>query len=312
MPAAFPTGRAGDADGKELASLVARLGNPDPQAREEAAVRLTAAGPAALPALREAARTKDAALKKRAEAVILAIGSRAKKKVEEHLAKLKAAGAVVRPQEEPVLASLFPTRLFYAAVFRQYPVAIRPPPPLKVRNIFVYSKDGSLKQLSSAKELTDFFRTALRPAANDNVIKDVTRAWVALAKEFHQDGFFRFTIPKDVALKRQGGGKQAVGRAVVMPLGGNQGYVQAALVFDASGRLSRATDTAKLKAGVRPVCQATKLLDPDPVVRRMAEKDILVMGRAAKEYLDEQRAKARPALRRAIDRVWNRILDEGW
>ena len=30
----------------------------------------------------------------------------------------------------------------------------------------------------------------------------------------------------------------------------------------------------------------------------MAEKDILVMGRYAKPYLDEQRAKARPLVRR--------------
>jgi hypothetical protein len=44
----------------------------------------------------------------------------------------------------------------------------------------------------------------------------------------------------------------------------------------------------------------------------MAEKDILVMGSAAKGYLDEQRAKASPELRRAIDRVWRRILDEDW
>jgi hypothetical protein len=44
----------------------------------------------------------------------------------------------------------------------------------------------------------------------------------------------------------------------------------------------------------------------------MAEKDILVMGRSARPYLDEQRAKASPDLRKAIDRVWRRIVDEGW
>jgi hypothetical protein len=65
-----------------------------------------------------------------------------------------------------------------------------------------------------------------------------------------------------------------------------------------------------IHAGVRPICQATKLLDPDPIVRRMAERDILVMGRAAKAYLDEQRARATPALRQAIDRMWKRIVAE--
>jgi hypothetical protein len=71
-------------------------------------------------------------------------------------------------------------------------------------------------------------------------------------------------------------------------------------------------ETNTVKAGVRPICQATKLLDPDPLVRRMAEKDILVMGRAAKEYLDEQRAKAPAELRQTIDRIRKRIADEGW
>ena len=65
-----------------------------------------------------------------------------------------------------------------------------------------------------------------------------------------------------------------------------------------------------MKRGVRPICQATKLLDPDPVVRQMAEDAILVMGKAADEYLSEQRARATPALREAIDRIWQRILIE--
>jgi hypothetical protein len=36
------------------------------------------------------------------------------------------------------------------------------------------------------------------------------------------------------------------------------------------------------------------------------------MGLAAREYLDEQRAQAGPELRRAIDRLWQRIQKNGW
>ena len=43
----------------------------------------------------------------------------------------------------------------------------------------------------------------------------------------------------------------------------------------------------------------------------MAEQDILVMGHMVKPYLDEIRAKSRPKLRQAIDRIWQRIVDEG-
>jgi hypothetical protein len=42
----------------------------------------------------------------------------------------------------------------------------------------------------------------------------------------------------------------------------------------------------------------------------MAEQDILVMGRAAKEYLAEQRQSASPGLRHAIDRIWHKIVSE--
>jgi hypothetical protein len=43
----------------------------------------------------------------------------------------------------------------------------------------------------------------------------------------------------------------------------------------------------------------------------MAEQDLLVMGRSAKPYLDQIRASARPQLQQAIDRIWQRILNEG-
>jgi hypothetical protein len=59
---------------------------------------------------------------------------------------------------------------------------------------------------------------------------------------------------------------------------------------------------------MRPICQATKLLDPDPIVRKMAEQDLLIMGAAARDYLLEQRAKAGPELQAAIDRIWERML----
>jgi len=99
------------------------------------------------------------------------------------------------------------------------------------------------------------------------------------------------------------------GRVVVMA-GGN-GEIRAALTFDEKGKLTAAEQTVAVKPGVRPRCQATKLLDPDPLVREIVEQDLLIMGSAARGYLDEQRAKATPELKRAIDRMWERICAEG-
>jgi hypothetical protein len=45
----------------------------------------------------------------------------------------------------------------------------------------------------------------------------------------------------------------------------------ATLTFDGGGKLARVAEGGKLRPGPRPICQATKLLDPDPLVRRMAE-----------------------------------------
>jgi hypothetical protein len=71
-------------------------------------------------------------------------------------------------------------------------------------------------------------------------------------------------------------------------------------------------DRSKLKPGPRPICQATKLLDADAVVRKMAEQDLLFMGLAARDYLMEQRAAAGPELRQAIDRLWEQIVNNKW
>ena len=93
-------------------------------------------------------------------------------------------------------------------------------------------------------------------------------------------------------------------------MAGGNGEITAKLTFDPNGKFQSAEEKVNLKPGPRPICQATKLLDGDAIVRRMAERDLLIMGRAAKPYLDEQRAKASPELQRAIDAIWRQIQDE--
>jgi hypothetical protein len=232
--------------------------------------------------------------------------------VNARLEKLNGQGAMVKTIDEDAVARALPGFLCFAVVFRQYPVARPIPEPLKGGNVFAV-KDGKLDVVSDAKALEKFLQGGLKPAKDEAQARDAARAWLRLSEELHQDGFFQFTIPdKELAAEKAKEGWKASGKAVVEPKGGDKGQIEVTLVFDADGKLAKAEEKADLKAGVRPICQATKLLDPDPVVRGMAEKDILVMGRRAKAYLDEQRARAGPELQQAIDRVWQRILDEGW
>lgn len=209
--------------------------------------------------------------------------------------------------EDAALGRSFPDTLFFSVIYRQYPVAKLAPEGMKSQNVFLVTKDGKIEHLTSAKELEKFFRANLDKVKHEDAAKDATRCWLALSQQFHHDGFFRFKIPDK---ELSGSAKKMTGKAVVEPKNGDKGYLQATLSFEEDGKLAKVEETSTLKAGVRPICQATKLLDPDPIVRAMAEQCLLVMGSAAKEYLDEQRAKASPDLQRAIDRIWQRIVEE--
>jgi hypothetical protein len=205
----------------------------------------------------------------------------------------------------------FPDHSFFAVVFRQYPVAIAPPEPFKSRNVFVVLPDGKLLHMTDTKELEKFFKNNLKAVKDDDSAKQAAQAWLVVSETFQQDGFFKFSVPKDdLKATEEKGERKATGKFVVTQ--GGKGELTAKLVFDDKGKLTNVSEDNAIKPGVRPICQATKLLDPDPLVRRMAEQDILVMGRACKGYLDEQRAKASPELRIAIDRIWQKIVEEGW
>lgn len=212
----------------------------------------------------------------------------------------------LRPIHDAALRAVFPSYHFFAAIARLYPVARAVPRGLKAQNVFAV-KDATASHLTNARQLERFFRANLVPVTNERLARDTAQAWLLLSSEFVQDGFYQFAVEKDsLKVTPAGNGKQATGKLIVTR-GGN-GQLVVAMRFDGAGKLVKVTENRKIRPGPRPICQATKLLDPDPIVRRMAEQDLLIMGRAAKDYLDEQRAKARPELRKAIDRLWQRIL----
>jgi hypothetical protein len=208
--------------------------------------------------------------------------------------------------DNAALERTFSGRLFISVIYRMHPVAVLAPTPLKSQNVFVVAKDGGVEHFTTSKKLEKFFRSDLGPVKSDDQAKDAVRAWLTLSQQFVQDGFFQFTIPdKEIS----GDARKMTGKAVVEPKGGNKGYLAVTLTFE-DGKLAKVQEENQVKVGVRPICQATKLLDLDPIVRGMAEQCLLVMGSAARGYLAEQRAKATPELQQAIDRIWQRIVEE--
>jgi hypothetical protein len=236
--------------------------------------------------------------------------AKAETALKEHLEKAKATGGQIVHLQTAALTKDFPQDIFFALRFRLFPVARVLPKGMKASNIFVVSKEGKVKHLHDAKELEKYFQKHLPAIKKQEQAQDALGGWLLLAQEFHQDGFFTFEIlSKAFAIEEKGKGYEAAGRAMVMK-GGN-GELSVTLTF-ADGKLTKVADASKVRPGPRPICQATKLLDADAIVRKMAEQDLLIMGLAAKEYLDEQRAQARPELRQAIDRLWQQIQKNGW
>ena len=236
-----------------------------------------------------------------------------KKKVEEELAGLNVKGGPrVEAVSEEAVARALPSHRFVGVIFPQYPVARVPPEPLKSGNVYAVPKEGKLTLLTDAKGLETLFGSAAVAVKDEKTAKDAVRAWLRLSQEFAQDGYYKFSIPDDtVKAVKDGDGWKVGGQAVVDQTRGDRGGITATLTFDKGGKLTKASEEVKLQPGMRPRCQATKLLDADPVVRVMAEQDLLILGRLGKDYLDEQRAKADPELRQAIDRIWKRIVEEG-
>jgi hypothetical protein len=133
-----------------------------------------------------------------------------------------------------------------------------------------------------------------------------------LAQEFVQDGYYKFAPAEFGTVAANASGAMRVsGTIAVVPEGGNKGSLGATLHFDPQGKLTKVAEENKVIRGMRPRCQATLLLDPNPLVREIAEQDLLVLGRAAEGYLRTQRARANPELQKVIDRIWKQIVEEG-
>jgi hypothetical protein len=211
----------------------------------------------------------------------------------------------IRPITEDFVSNTFPGKSFFEVFWRQFPVSFEDPPEgLRATNV-AYVQDGQVAYLTdSATDLQAFYFDQLAPVAGEDEAKDAGKAWLRLSAGISQDGFYEFSQP---VVEFANG----VVTGDLLVTSGGSGDIHVVVTFDNEGVLTSVEETKKIRPGVRPICQATKLLDADPLVRRMAEQDILVMGKACKGYLDEQKAKAKPELKKEIERVWKRICDEG-
>jgi hypothetical protein len=119
-------------------------------------------------------------------------------------------------------------------------------------NLFAVTADGAVKHLSSEKALKEFFRTHLPPVLSDADAKSAVQAWLRMAEELYQDGYFAFKIEQDsLGVQSRDGKRVAPGRARVTE--GGEGQISATLTFDRKGKLVNTSTEAALKpGGARP------------------------------------------------------------
>lgn len=236
--------------------------------------------------------------------------TKAKALVEKQVQDWKGNGFRIQGIEDKVVREMFPKHVFVAVHFPLWPVARLAPAPMKSQNLFAVAKEGKVTHLPDSKALEEFFKTTLDGKVNQD---KTVRSWLRLRMEYVQDGFYNFKYPDKTEVVGPGSSLTLVaGTVEVVPEGGNKGSLKAVLRFDRADKFSAVTqEENKVLMGMRPRCQATLLLHADPLVRAIAEQDLLVLGQSAKEYLMEQRAKASEPLRREIDRIWRQIVAEG-
>jgi hypothetical protein len=234
----------------------------------------------------------------------------AKASVEAKLKEWKADSAKVEVVLEKYVREMFPNHVFVAVHFPLWPVARIPPEPLKSQNLFAVTKDGKAAHLPDSKKLEEFFKSSLKTQLNQD---KTVKSWLRLRMEYIQDGYFKFKYPEKTEVTGPGSSLTLVtGIVEVVPEAGNMGSLKAVVRFGRADEFTGVTmEENKVKAGIRPRCQATLLLHPEKLVREIAAQDLLVMGRMARGYLMDQRAKASDELRREIDRVWRCIEAEG-
>lgn len=193
--------------------------------------------------------------------------------------------------------------------FREYPMAVMPRPPFKSRNVVRVDALGKMKMYAKREELNKEV-TQLQMQMQQDQVAEFAVNYLKLSTLFSQDGFFEFVYDKKTVKVNDDGTVVAI--APVVEKAGDMGALKVTF------KCSRTQDAGALQIdsikeedtvqpGIRPVCQCTLLLDENPIVRKIAERDLLVMGRAAFPYMRQQMETAAPELRKEIERVWKRI-----
>jgi hypothetical protein len=156
-----------------------------------------------------------------------------------------ASAATVAPVDDEALRHILGAERFFIVRFEGASHAPIPPAPLRLANLIWVQPNGTVKRLEDPAMLRVIFTEKIAPVRSESEARDVMKAYLRLAEEFVQDGFYKFVVAeRSISVNREQDHLVATGRAEVAERG--SGGVSATLIFDASGKLVDASSVAKV------------------------------------------------------------------
>jgi hypothetical protein len=196
------------------------------------------------------------------------------------------------------LGALWPAWTFWSVYYDRWPVATAPAKGLQYANVLVVDDGGEVHIMHELGHLDAVFAARFNGERIDSSVAErAARAYLWLVTALFADGFYAFEIVEAAGTPEQG-------TARALATAGGNGELSVTLRFPGS---FKAELVKKLVMGPRPRCHATKLLDPDPIVRQIVRDDLHTMGCAARRYLETQRDLAAPPLRREIESLLSEV-----
>jgi hypothetical protein len=209
------------------------------------------------------------------------------------------------------ITQVLPGHHFFLIYLVKYPVAYSPPDKqLGTNCIVAIDQDLVIESIPDEYAMEEFYRAhQIKISTKEGCVLAI-KAWLHLSQEYKNDGFYTFMVfDDDITVSHvYGDVVEWIVDGISRVISGGEGAISVGMVIDFMGLLQYVTEEYELIEGIRPICQSTKLLDPDPIVRKMAEQDLLAMGYKAKDYLFSQRKTASSELQKAMDAIWERIV----
>jgi hypothetical protein len=118
--------------------------------------------------------------------------------------------------DDPAVHAAFPDDRFFTIQFPRYPLAIKPPAPLKLENLIRVHKDSSVQRIADTDALKKLVEPLFSDKAGRDQIRTALHAFLRLAEEFYQDGYYEFTITDEsISAVQQNDHYIATGKATV-------------------------------------------------------------------------------------------------